>query len=54
MMTKNETWDAVMISLFSEFIFHLFSSHVEELSFSFQFFLLITILIFFLSMTTNN
>ena len=56
MVTKNEARDAVIIWLFSEFLFHLFLLLVEELSLCFQFFLLIAILcfVFYSSAMTNN
>ena len=38
MTTKNKTRNAVIIWLFSEFLFYLLFLHVEELSFCFQFF----------------
>ena len=58
MATKNETRDAVIIWLFSEFLFHLFSfafwrMFLLKLVSAFHFFLLIAILIF-LSATTNS
>ena len=53
MTTKNKTWDAVIIGLFSEFYFICFLLHVEELSFCFQCFSF-NCNLDFLSVMTNN
>ena len=52
--TNNETWDAVTIWLFNEFLFHLFSFACWRNKFLLSIFLLIAILIFLTVMTSNQ
>ena len=49
MTTKSETQDVVITLLFRKFLFYLFSFACGRIEFLLQFFLLIAILIFFIS-----